>query len=262
MIDTHTHLYMDEFEENGRKAVADAVRAGVSTMILPNVDRESVVPLIKLHELCNSNTLIAPGLHPTEVGEDWEEELKEIFDLFGDRKVVGVGETGIDLHWDGDNIELQRQAFARQLELASQKNLPVIIHSRDALDETLRIATDFRYSVPAMVFHSFTGTPEDAATIVRELPEAVFGINGVVTFKNAEPLRQAVSKIGLDRVVLETDAPFLAPVPYRGKRNESAFIPVILHKLAELFGETPEKCEKITDDNAGRVFRLSPPSDS
>lgn len=262
MIDTHTHLYMDEFEENGRQVVSDAVRAGVRTMILPNVDRESVEPLLKLHESCRSCTHIAPGLHPTEVGDDWEEELNEIFGLFGERKVVGIGETGIDLHWDGGNIELQRRAFARQLELASRKNLPVIIHSRDALDETLRIATDFRNSVPAMIFHSFTGSPDDAATIVRELPDAVFGINGVVTFKNAEPLRQAVSNLGLDRVVLETDAPFLAPVPYRGKRNESAFIPVILHKLAGLFGETPEKCEIITDSNAERVFRLTPPSDS
>lgn len=256
MIDTHTHLYMGDYADGGTAAVDAAVAAGVSRMVLPNVDLESVGPMMTLNSRRPDKTCIAAGLHPTEVGEDWQEVLAAIFELTSEAGIVAVGEAGIDLHWEDGNLDLQRKAFAAQLEEASRRHLPVIIHSRDALEETLRLAVDVADSVPALLFHSFTGTPADARRILEEIPGAMFGINGVVTFKNAGALREAVGEIGIDRIVLETDSPYLAPVPHRGSCNESAYLPHILAVVADVCGVSRRQAETLTDAAATWVFGL------
>lgn len=261
MIDTHTHLYMtDSFPDGGKVAVENAVKAGVDMMVLPAVDRESVEPLFRLHEAYPENTAVALGLHPTEVEADWRSELRDILDMGEGYDLVAIGETGVDLHWDDKNIIKQMDAFGEQINLALQKNLPVIIHSRDALRETREVIANFK-ELPPMVFHSFTGGPEDVDLLLEVAPEAFFGINGVITFKNARPLQESVRLMGLDRIVTETDSPFLAPVPFRGKTNQSSYIPFIVRVLASLKGESEEKMAEATKANALRLFKkLSPVS--
>lgn len=264
MIDTHTHLYMQEFTdgdpEGAAKAVDRAVEAGVRRVVLPAVDRESVAPIAELHSRRPEVTSVALGLHPTEVGDDWEEELAEITDRMLPLNPVAVGETGMDLYWSRENIELQKKAFEAQLLLAARLNLPVIIHCRMALEECCECIANARKASPegrltALVFHSFTGSPADVERI-RRVCDPYFGINGVVTFKNARELPDAVRVIGLDRILLETDSPFLAPVPQRGRRNESAFIPYINDKIAGILNVSPKNVADATTRNANTVFRF------
>lgn len=263
MIDTHTHLYMDDYTDGNPsgavEAVDRAVAAGVGMMILPAVDRESVEPIIALNTARPDHTRTVAGLHPTEVETDWREEVAEIAERLRVTNPVAIGEVGIDRHYGDDNLDLQKEAFVEQLLMAQRENLPVIIHCRDGLETCLeciieagRLAGGI---LTPLVFHSFTGTPEDVLRI-REVCDPWFGINGVVTFKNARQLPDAVREIGIDRILLETDAPFLAPVPKRGTRNESAYIPLINSKIADIFGLTPEETAEKTTDNAKRIFKI------
>lgn len=257
MTDSHTHLYGEEFSEGGVPAVERALAAGVNRMILPCIDPTSVGPMLALHTRFPENTSIALALHPTEVREDWRERLEEIRRGFGDAALCAIGETGIDLYWDRTYRGQQKEAFAFHLELAREMSLPVIIHCREALDDTLEVIETHgsrHGALPPLIFHSFTGSPDDVERI-RRTADAWFGINGVVTFKNAGSLREAVGVIGLDRLLVETDSPYLAPVPKRGKRNESAFLPYILHKVAELCGVPPVEAERVTDANAAKLFK-------
>lgn len=264
MIDTHTHLYMDSFskeEPDGCALAVDrAVASGVEMMVLPSVDMESAVEIADLHSVRPESTRTAMGLHPTEVGEDWKDELEEIFAVLRPTDPVAIGEVGIDLYWDQSNIRLQKEAFTEQILIASKESLPVIIHCRDALEECLECIGKAREKIsggklPEMVFHSFTGSPDDVRRI-REVCDPYFGINGVVTFKNAGQLPQAVREIGKERLLLETDSPYLAPVPRRGRRNESSYLQFINIKVAEILGLTPEETDRMTTDNAKRFFRI------
>lgn len=254
MIDTHSHPYLEEFENGGIDAVDRAVAAGVSLIILPNVDASSVEPMKRLHNSRPACTAMALGLHPTEVGGDWSGIVDEMEKQLGDGGFVAVGEVGMDLYWDKTHREEQMAAFERQIRIAERLRLPVIIHCREALDETLEVIANVAPTVP-LIFHSFTGSPEDVKHI-REVCDPMFGINGVVTFKNAKSLRESLPEIGLDRLLLETDAPYLAPVPFRGKRNESAYIVNTLNAVAATLGLTPREVEEVTDRNARSVFRL------
>lgn len=255
MIDTHTHLYMaDSFPDGGKAAVDRAVEQGVSMMVLPGVDRESMEPMLALHRLCPSNTAVAIGLHPTEVGNDWREELRDILDLGAEIDPVAIGETGVDLHWDKSMLVSQMDAFGEQIQLAKDRGLALVVHSRDAAEETAEVVRSFGYDLPPLVFHSFTAGRKEAEMLLEAAPEAFFGINGVITFKNAEPLREAVRHLDLSRIVTETDAPFLAPVPHRGQTNESSFIPLIVSKLAEVKGLDAEEVKKATTANALRLY--------
>lgn len=263
MVDTHTHLYMDDYTEGqpsgGEEAVDRAVAAGVGLMLLPAVDRESVEPIIALHKARPEATRVMMGLHPTEVEADWREELEEITLKLSPLRPVAIGEIGIDRHYGDDNLEWQKEAFIEQLLMAKREDLPVNIHCRDGLETCLDCIREAKEKaggeLTPLVFHSFTGTPDDVRRI-REVCDPWFGINGVVTFKNARQLPEAVKEIGLDRILLETDAPFLAPVPKRGTRNESAYIPHINAKIAEILGETPETIANITTENAKKIFRI------
>lgn len=229
-------------------------------MVLPAVDRESAAEVAALHAVRQSHTRTAMGLHPTEVGEDWREELDDIIATLGPTSPIAIGEVGIDLYWDDSNLSLQKDAFIAQLLLAEELDLPVIIHCRDGLEvccECIEKAKSLSPSgkTPQLVFHSFTGSPADVKRI-RELCDPYFGINGVVTFKNAGTLPDAVKEIGIDRLLLETDSPYLAPVPKRGRRNESSYLPFVNSKIADILNMSPEETDRATTRNAKKFFRI------
>ncbi len=263
MIDTHTHIYMDSFSKEDPDGCSDAVdralASGVDTMILPAVDRESASEIVALHAARPAQTRTAMGLHPTEVGEDWQEELDDIVRILTPTSPVAIGEVGIDLYWDDSNLSLQKDAFIAQILLAKKLDLPVIIHCRDGLDvclECLAKAKDLiSGTLPRLVFHSFTGSPEDVKHI-RSICDPYFGINGVVTFKNSGSLPDAVKEIGIDRILLETDSPYLAPVPKRGRRNESSYLTFINDKIADILGLSPDETDRITTRNAKDLFKI------
>lgn len=254
MIDTHTHLYMEEYDSDKAEMVARAIDASVSHVILPNVDENSLPRMKSFHELYPDFSSMAIGIHPTEVKENFRDFLKIMNIELQKGGYVAVGEIGIDLHWETNNLARQKEAFEYQLQLAEIYKLPVILHSRDGLEETLDVIQKVKPTVP-IIFHSFTGSSEDVSRI-REVCDAWFGINGVVTYKNAPALRDALHEIGINRIILETDAPFLSPVPNRGKRNESAFIGHVKDKIAEVLDLRPEEVEEKTDQNAKNIFGI------
>lgn len=257
LIDTHTHLYLPEFDDDnaGRDTVERAISAGVERMIFPNVDLTTVEPMQRLAAQFPNNIYMAMGLHPTEVKDDWQEVLAKTETLLNQSEYhyVAVGEIGMDLYWDTTYREQQMQVFERQCRMAVDMNLPVIIHCREGLAETLEIVSKF----PGLkaVFHSFGGTVEDIEAI-RRIGDFYFGINGIVTFKNSK-LREVLPTIGIDRILLETDAPYLAPVPYRGKRNESAYIVSTAHCVADALGVDFDLLAERSSANACRLFNLT-----
>lgn len=256
MIDTHTHLYLDEFSSDCDEVMHRAIESGVERMIFPNVDLSTVGPMLELHSRYPQNTFVAMGLHPTEVKETWRDDLAKIESLFDNSsaRYVAVGEIGIDLYWDKTFRNEQMKVFARQVEIALDRNLPIIIHCRDGLDEVLEVL-DAASAVPRGVFHSFGGTVEDVARI-RQTGDFYFGINGIVTFKNSR-LREVLPTIGPDRILLETDAPYLAPVPHRGKRNESSFLPATAAVVADALALPVDKVDRATSQNAVTLFGLT-----
>lgn len=260
MIDTHTHLYPSESfpGEEAPQAIRRAIDAGIDTMILPNVDADSVEPTFCMQRMFPDNVKIALGIHPTEIPENWAALLDELERRISEPGVTAMGEIGIDLHWDDTKLDLQQQVFRRQLRMAAAHSLPVLIHQRAALKPTLDILrqADLK-SIPAIVFHCFTEGPESVRAIREVVPDALFGIGGVCTFKNAGALKEAVQEIGIDHIVLETDAPYLAPVPHRGKRNESAYIPLIAAKTAEILGISVDEVASITTTNAQPLIKKS-----
>ncbi|MBD5219388.1 MAG: TatD family hydrolase [Bacteroidales bacterium] len=256
MIDTHTHLYLPEFDADGggRAAVERAIAAGVTRMVFPNVDRTSVEPMRALAAQFSGTVSMAIGLHPTEVRENWREELD--FHMAELRKhvadYVAVGEIGIDLYWDKTFRSEQMQALDEQFALADELCKPVIIHCREGLDETLEVMQGH----PGLraVFHSFGGTADDVERIRRH-GDHYLGINGIVTFKNSR-LRDVLPAIGIERILTETDAPYLAPVPHRGKRNESAFITETGKAIAGALGIGFDDMDLTTSRNAITFFDL------
>lgn len=255
IVDTHTHLYLPEFANDETSAVERAIDAGVGHLIFPNVDFTTVSPMKELHSRFPANTSMAMGLHPTEVGENYAETLELIVkELESNRQdYKAVGEIGIDLYWDRTYEREQRDVFARQIEMATRHDLPVIIHCREGLDVALDVLKSVERT-PRGVFHSFGGNENDVARI-RSVGDFYFGINGIVTFKNCR-LREVLPIIGLDRILLETDAPYLAPVPFRGKRNESAYIVETARYVADVLGVGLDELEAVTTHNACDLFRL------
>ena len=235
-------------------AVDRALAAGVSRMVFPNVDRASIEPMLALHALRPQCTSMAMGLHPTEVTENWREELDCCMTVLDDApsSFVAVGEIGIDLYWDKTFENEQMKVFDAQLAAADRLGLPVIIHCREGLPQVLEVLTAHP-AVPA-VFHSFGGTAEDVERI-RKVGDYYFGINGIVTFKNSN-LAPSLAAIGPERLLSETDSPYLSPVPFRGRTNESARIPLIVAKMAELTSTDVEVMAKHTVRNAKRLFNL------
>ena len=255
LIDTHTHLYLPEFDPSPESAVDRALQAGVRMMVMPNVDVTTIEPLHKLHEARPESTVMAMGLHPTEVKSDYREDLDIVEQLIigNPEKYVAVGEIGIDLYWDATFAEQQKLAFKEQCELAARLKLPVIIHCRNGLKETLEVLESLE-TIPAGVFHSFGGTPEEVKQI-RGVGDFYFGINGIATFKNSK-LTDTIREIGIDRLLLETDSPYLAPVPHRGKRNESSFIIHTAAHVANILDTDIKQLEEKTTLSAVRLFNI------
>lgn len=261
MIDTHTHLYMPEFDDvdgsaasmAGQCAAVDrALATGVEMMILPNVYVATIEPLKTLHCLRPDVTAMAMGLHPTELDSDWRNTLMPIEAELRAGGYCAIGEVGIDLYWDKTYERQQMEAFDAQLGIASELRLPVIIHCREGLDHTLEVLSSHR-DVQA-VFHSFGGSPADVERILSA-GDFFFGINGIVTFKNAN-LKHVLPAIPVDRILTETDAPYLAPVPYRGRRNESAYMTNTLAAIADAVDMSVADVDHITSQNARRFFHL------
>lgn len=257
MTDTHTHLYMhDAYPDGGAEAVKRAIDAGVTRFVFPCVNLGSLSEMEALQSRFPDCSCLAIGLHPTDLSETWRQDLDEMEAMLPG-KFRAIGEVGIDLYHDGSMRAEQREAFARQLGWAQRYGLPVIIHCREGLDDTLDVISSLEGELPTLVFHSFTGNTADVARI-RKVCDPWFGINGVVTFKNAPALREALPEIGLDRMLLETDSPWLSPAPLRGQQNESACIPYIRDCIASVFGVPPSEVELVTDRSAARIFGFSP----
>jgi TatD DNase family protein len=253
-IDTHTHLYLGEFETDRDESLNRAIMAGVKIMLLPNIDHTSWKPMLELCTQFPSNCYAMAGLHPTSVlPESVDEELAAVKLQLETGKYVAVGEIGIDLYWDKTHQDLQEEVFRMQLQLAKKYQLPVAIHVRNSYNEVWRIVKQETTSDLKGVFHCFPGNEIQAEQVI----EAGYklGIGGVVTFKNSG-MQQVVKKFGPEHIILETDAPFLAPAPYRGKRNEPSYIPIIAEKIADLCGISLEEVAKITTANAMELFNF------
>lgn len=255
IIDTHAHLYAEEFLNDLDEVVMRARQAGVEKVLLPNIDEASVAGLKKLTAYYPGFFIPMMGLHPTSVRKDWEEQLSVIYKELNEHRYIAVGEIGIDLHWDQDLKKQQTEAFEEQLKWSLEKDLPVSIHFRNATNEAIRSVKRVGANLLRGVFHSFGGTREELEAIM-DLKNFYVGINGVVTFKNSG-LSETLMHCPINRVVLETDAPYLAPVPYRGKRNESAYLADILAKLAEIWKMNKPDIARVTTQNASDLFRIS-----
>lgn len=253
IVDTHTHLYLPEFGDKPEAAVDLAVNAGVGMMILPNVDLTTVGPMRDLHAKRPAVTRMSMGLHPTEVKENYREVIDEITGLFtaAADDYIAIGEIGIDLYWDKTFEQEQMYVFDLQTRLAVERSLPVIIHCREGLNQVLEVLEGLEVK-PQAVFHSFGGTPEDVERI-RRIGDFYFGINGIVTFKNSK-LDHTLDSIGCDRMLLETDAPYLAPVPFRGRCNRSEYIVHTAAHIAAKTGRSPQEIHDLTTRNAINLF--------
>lgn len=255
MIDTHAHLYAEEFDSDRDAVIERAKAAGVANIILPNIDSSSLNAMLKLEANYPGYCHAAIGLHPTSVKADYQRELDLIESELKRRTYLAIGETGIDLYWDKTYVKEQILAFQQQLEWALEYNKPAIIHVRNSFRETMHAMETFRNSGLRGVFHSFGGTIEEATEII-EFGGFLLGINGIVTFKNST-LGMVLKQTDLKHIVLETDAPYLTPAPYRGKRNESAFLSYTAHQIASLQSIDYEAVVKQTTKNALNLFKLS-----
>ena len=252
IFDTHTHIYLPEFDDDCDVVVERAKEVGVTMMMLPNVDTETIVPLKNIMSRYADCCVAAMGLHPTSVDVDYKQRLEEIRLEFEKGGYLAVGEVGVDLYWDKTFRREQLEVFAEQLRWAKERAVPVIIHNREALEDTVAVLKE--NPVDRFVMHSFGGSVDDVRR-VREVGDAYFGINGVATFKNAK-LEDTIKEIGIDRLVVETDAPYLSPVPYRGKRNEPSYIVNTIKKIAEVLSLTQKEVEESTYNNACTLFSV------
>ncbi len=252
MIDTHTHIYLEEFDNDQADAVRRAQEAGVKHIILPNVDLDTVQAMHNTFNRYPGYCRMAMGLHPTSVEADYRQQLEQIHTLLMEGNYCAVGEIGLDLYWDKSFAREQEEAFIVQVGWAVEANLPVIIHCRDAFAEIITLLQSGRVPQFRGVFHSFTGTADEVRQL-RTVGDYYFGINGIVTFKNAH-LEEMVQEVGIDRLLLETDAPYLAPVPHRGKRNEPAYLPRMAERIATILNLTPTEVDAATTANAIRLF--------
>ena len=253
MIDTHCHLYSQEFDSDRVEALTRAFNEGIVKLFLPAIDM-SMSDTMKILEYQYPGVCFAmAGLHPCSVKGNYLEEITHIKSLLSQRKFAGIGEAGLDFFWDKTFIKEQYHALEIQIELALQYNLPLILHTRNATQETIDIIKKYKGSELTGIFHCFGGTVTEAQQIIEA--DFFLGIGGVITYKNSG-LAEVLKEIDIHHMVLETDSPYLAPVPFRGKRNESSYLKYIAEKLATVKDLTPAEVEKITDANAKKIFRL------
>lgn len=249
--DTHAHLYLEDFREDIDAVIGRAVQEGVGKIFLPNLDSSSIAGMNRLAEQFPGTCFAMIGLHPTSVKENYQEELQHIEKELHREHYIAIGEIGIDLYWDKTFIKEQEEAFRSQIRWAKQEKLPVVIHARDSFEEIFAIMDDERTRELSGVFHSFTGSREQAEKILSY--DFFIGINGIVTFKNGG-LDKVAEAIPTENLLIETDAPFLAPAPHRGKRNESAYVTLVAEKLAEIHGLEVAEIAARTTNNARKLF--------
>ena len=251
--DTHTHLYSEQFDEDRNVIVQRAIDKGVGRFFVPAIDSTYYDDMFDLERVFSKNVFLMAGLHPTHVKENFKEELNVVQKMLQKRKFYAVGEIGIDLYWDKSFLRQQQDAFKLQIEWAKDKKLPIVIHCRDAFDEIFEILEEVKDDDLYGIFHCFTGNLEQAKQAISY--QMKLGIGGVVTFKNGK-IDQFLNEIPLEHIVLETDAPYLAPTPFRGKRNESSYILNIAEKLSDIYQIPMEEIAKITTINSKEVFGI------
>jgi TatD DNase family protein len=254
MIDTHSHTYLSEFDSDRSDVISRSKKAGVEKIILPNIDLESFDQLISTYQSEPDYFVILNGLHPTSVNANFKKELNTLLNRFDAHDFKGIGEIGIDLYWDKTFLTEQKEAFRTQIDFAIQHNIPFVIHARDSFPEIFNVLKEFAPGKLHGVFHSFSGGTDEISQI-NKLGDFYFGINGIVTFKNSD-LRKVLNDIGLNRILLETDAPYLTPAPYRGKRNESSYLYYICKHIAEHTGHDFQKADEITTRNSKELFSI------
>ncbi len=252
-IDTHAHMYAEQFDQDRDEAIQRAIESGVERIYLPNIDHTSIDAMLELEAKYPEHCFAMMGLHPCSVKEDFEKELQIVEDWLGKRKFVAVGEMGTDLYWDQTHFEQQQEAFRLQVAWAKKYDLPIVIHCRDSFQETVDLLKPLKKENPNLkgIFHCFTGSVADAEQVIDL--GFLMGIGGVATFKKAG-MDQVLPQVDLKHLVLETDSPYLAPVPHRGKRNESAYIPKIAQRVAEIKDLPLEQIAKATTEQALQLF--------
>jgi TatD DNase family protein len=249
--DTHAHIYHEDFVNDREDVLRRSDEAGVKKIFMPNVDSSSIDAMLSLEASRPHNCFAMMGLHPCSVKEDFEKELRIAEDWLSKRKFAAIGEMGTDLYWDKTFWDQQKEAFVVQISWAKKYKLPVVIHCRSSIDETIELLQPLAGGELTGIFHCFSGTPEQAQRIIDM--GFYLGVGGVATFKNGG-LDKVLPAISLDKIVLETDSPYLAPVPHRGKRNEPAYIPLVAQRIMDLKGVTKEELQRSTTQNAGRIF--------
>jgi len=255
MIDTHTHLYSEQFNDDFSEMFNRALDKGVEKFFLPAIDSETHRKMIDLETQYPDKVYAMMGLHPCSVQpESWEKELQIVETWLNNRPFCAIGEIGIDLYWDKSTLDIQVKAFEQQIDWAIEKDIPIVIHSRESFDETFEVLERKKHPKLRGIFHCFSGNLEQAKQAMDL--NFVLGIGGVVTFKNGK-IDQFLNQIPLDKIVLETDSPYLAPVPFRGKRNESAYVELVAGKLVDIYGKSFQEIDKITTENALKLFGLN-----
>ncbi|KAA6334907.1 D-aminoacyl-tRNA deacylase [termite gut metagenome] len=256
LVDSHSHLFLDDFSEDLPMVINRAKAAGISHIFMPNIDSTTITRMLRVATLYKDYCYPMVGLHPTSVNASYNDELTVVTEQLNSlHTYVAIGEIGIDLYRDTTYLREQSIAFERQIQLALAYQLPVIIHCRDAFEQMHEILSSYKDTPLKGIFHSFTGTAEEAKKLL-EFTTFMIGINGVVTFKNSS-LPIVLESIPLSRIALETDSPYLTPVPNRGRRNESAFLKDVLMRVAEIFRISPETAARITSENVLNLFEMS-----
>jgi TatD DNase family protein len=253
IIDTHAHLYSEEFQTDIDQVIENAQKAGVTTIYLPAIDSTETQAMLKLEEKFPGICIAMMGLHPCYVKENVADELAHVRSWLDQRDFVAIGEIGLDFYWDKTFTAQQYEAFDTQMQWALELNKPIVIHTRNAMQETINRVKPFAQKGLKGIFHCFSGSAESAKQIIDL--GFLLGIGGVITYKNAG-LPDALINIDLEHLVLETDAPYLTPVPFRGKRNESSYLTYIIRKLAETKAVSEEEVARITTANAEKLFTM------
>jgi len=253
LTDTHTHLYSEAFKDDRNEIINRAIEKGIQRFFIPAIDSSYTKAMYDLEKEFPSSVFLMMGLHPTSVKENYEDELRHVEEQFQKRKFFAVGEIGIDLYWDKETLPIQQLAFRRQIQLAKKYKLPIVIHCRDAFDEIFEVLENENDENLFGIFHCFTGDLDQAKRAISY--NMKLGIGGVVTFKNGK-IDTFLNQIPLEHIVLETDSPYLAPAPYRGKRNESSYLTLISKKLSELYQVSEEEIARITTDNSKAIFKV------
>ena len=253
ITDTHTHLYSEAFDDDRDDMIARAMANNVKRFFIPAIDSSYTHRMLELQKNYPENIFLMIGLHPTHVKNNYKDELDHVSQMLEQHQFYGVGEIGIDLYWDKSTLNMQKDAFRQQIILSKQHQLPIVIHCRDAFDEVFEVLEETKDSRLNGIFHCFTGNLEQAQRAISL--NMKLGIGGVVTFKNGK-IDQYLKNVDLEHIVLETDSPYLAPKPFRGKRNESAYIVQVLEKLSEIYEVTPEELARITTKNSEQIFKI------